>query len=368
MAQAKSLRELHREGHFVLCRSLELREAERDRAKRGSTLRGRQARDHGGVDPRRQEDADGNVGEQVAPHAFRRRVADDGSRLRQLTGGCALRAGELVANVEETGNDRWSRCRNAHGRPRLERANTAVESKGFRNVAPYQESDGAGRLGGRIDRSTLQQRLDLRREPQAPPVVGNIQGLDPEGIASQEQFLSEIVPDCERVHALECMDEFSAAMGVEMQENFSVAIRLEPVAFRFEFLPKLAIVVDLAVEGDVETAVRARHRLGAAIGEIDDGQPPMRQADAAIARHPQPGAVRAAGQHRIADAKQLFPIHWRRALLVGERARYAAHISCSVFFSRDRRCRRYRAPRPTIGGAPGAWARRRSWIPSRTRA
>ena len=45
-----------------------------------------------------------------------------------------------------------------------------------------------------------------------------------------------------------------------------------------ELRAQLRIVVDLAVEHDDETAVFTRHRLGGAVGKVEDRQPTMPEA------------------------------------------------------------------------------------------
>ncbi|RYE93366.1 MAG: hypothetical protein EOO75_04520, partial [Myxococcales bacterium] len=53
-----------------------------------------------------------------------------------------------------------------------------------------------------------------------------------------------------------------------------------------------AVVVDFAVEGDAPVVVGAGHRLGAALGQVDDAQAGMGEADGPL--EPQPRRVRAA--------------------------------------------------------------------------
>ena len=55
-------------------------------------------------------------------------------------------------------------------------------------------------------------------------------------------------------------------------------------AVRRQLPAQLEVVVDLAVVDDLDAARRA-HRLGGCIGQIDDRQTPMRQADPLVANH-----------------------------------------------------------------------------------
>src|SRR5580765_3600103 len=53
------------------------------------------------------------------------------------------------------------------------------------------------------------------------------------------------------------------------------------MTLRFERRPKIAVVVDLAVEGEPDAFVLVRHGFTAA-GAIDDGQPPMTEGRHAV--------------------------------------------------------------------------------------
>ena len=66
------------------------------------------------------------------------------------------------------------------------------------------------------------------------------------------------------------------------------------VAVGRELLAQLAVVVDAAVEDDGEAELRVDHRLGAALGEVDDLQPPVRQPDAVLRPGPGPSGPRGA--------------------------------------------------------------------------
>ena len=70
----------------------------------------------------------------------------------------------------------------------------------------------------------------------------------------------------------------------------------------------MPVIVDLPIKGDDELAVGARHRLRAAFGKVDDGQPAMPEAHTLILRIPLAKAIRAARSHMIANAPQLGAI------------------------------------------------------------
>src|SRR5262245_16996802 len=56
-----------------------------------------------------------------------------------------------------------------------------------------------------------------------------------------------------------------------MKQYLGVGSRSEDMTARDEFLAKLPVVVNLAIEGDHEAAVRCRHRLRT-LHEVDDGE------------------------------------------------------------------------------------------------
>ena len=65
---------------------------------------------------------------------------------------------------------------------------------------------------------------------------------------------------------------------------------------RLELGAQLAVVVDAAVEDDRSEAVA--HRLRAALGQVDDRQPPVHEACVSV--EPHAGAVRPARRERLA--------------------------------------------------------------------
>jgi len=66
-----------------------------------------------------------------------------------------------------------------------------------------------------------------------------------------------------------------------VEQHLGIAVGPELTAVGLQSIPELAIVVNLAVEHDLERAVGAAHRLLSGL-QIDDGEPPVRQTDARI--------------------------------------------------------------------------------------
>lgn len=194
-------------------------------------------------------------------------------------------------------------------------------------MAENEEAGMTSRLRRRVDAAAGEERLDLAREPDRPAVVSVVERLDAEGVARREQTAPPGVPDHERVHTAQALDHGRAVAPVEVQQAFRVAGRAEAASLRFKLRPQLAVIVDLAVEGDVgaQRIVVEGHRLGAGIAQIEDRKPPVRQADAPALTQPKPLAIGPARTHCIADDEEFALAHPRRLGPVSEDGYDAAH-------------------------------------------
>ena len=84
------------------------------------------------------------------------------------------------------------------------------------------------------------------------------------------------------------MHHVGTALRVEMQERLGIGGRAEARTIDLEFCAQLRIIVDFAVEYDDETSVFTGHRLGSAVGKIDDRKPSM--PESAMSVHAPPSA------------------------------------------------------------------------------
>lgn len=83
-----------------------------------------------------------------------------------------------------------------------------------------------------------------------------MQWLLARGISCEAKAGRLVVPQRERVHAIEVVGEFLAPFPPPMKQHFRVTvIRDEVVSLRFQLLPQFAVVVDAAVERDGEEVV-----------------------------------------------------------------------------------------------------------------
>ena len=108
---------------------------------------------------------------------------------------------------------------------------------------------------------------------------------------------------------------------IEMNENFGIGMRIEAVPARFQLMPQLHVIEDLAIENDPDVAILVMDRLLAA-GEVDDAQTGMGQSDATV--KPDAAAVGAAVM-KPADHRRQFGMHRRPASGRCQDAGNAAH-------------------------------------------
>ncbi len=103
-----------------------------------------------------------------------------------------------------------------------------------------------------------------------------VQRLLAEPVAAEDQPLAVLVPDGEREHPIEPAGQRHGVVVLrEVGDDLGVAVRGERVAAGHELFPKLAEVVDLAVERHPDRAVLGADRR-VAVDEIDDRQAVLR--------------------------------------------------------------------------------------------
>ena len=96
-------------------------------------------------------------------------------------------------------------------------------------------------------------------------------------------------------------------------------------AERLQLGPDLRVVVDLAVEDEVDRAVLVRHRLHRRVGEVDDREPAEAEADAAVVVDPGVAAVGAAVDDLLAHRRDVRLGDPEAVPVETERADDAAH-------------------------------------------
>src|SRR5260370_6487282 len=108
-----------------------------------------------------------------------------------------------------------------------------------------------------------------------------VQRLYANPITRQRKRPLSLVPNRKSKHPVQPWQTVSAPFGPGGQQDFSVGLGSEMVAFGFELLAQFAIVVDLAVERDYKTAISGEHRLMARTARVYDRKTAMAQACAA---------------------------------------------------------------------------------------
>ena len=144
-----------------------------------------------------------------------------------------------------------------------------------------------------------EQRLDLGCARKSALVAAVIQRLLSEVIARRQQAATLRVPQHEREHAAQVIEQAIAIALVQRDDDFAVAVGQEAVAVALELAAQLAVVVDLAVADQPDRAVGVVQRLLSA-GQVDDRQPAVSERDERIVIDP--FAVRPAMGQRIQHA------------------------------------------------------------------
>ena len=131
----------------------------------------------------------------------------------------------------------------------------------------------------------FQQALQLAGEQQPLGLDPIDQRLFAQAVAGQEQLPPDGVPKREGEHSVEPLQAVGSFVLVKVDDGLGVALRAEAMAGGLQPPPQIAVVVDFAVEDDLDRAVFVAHRLAAA-GQVDDRQPAMAQGDAGDAGQP----------------------------------------------------------------------------------
>ena len=109
-----------------------------------------------------------------------------------------------------------------------------------------------------------------------------VEGFLAETIAGQKERPGHPVMDREGEHPVETLQQPLAPFPVPVEQDFGVGmIRLEGMTQRLQTVAQFPVIVDLPVEDNGETAVRRRHRLGAA-GKVDDREATVPEVDSPV--------------------------------------------------------------------------------------
>ena len=256
-----------------------------------------------GSDDRRRVDASGelrghrHVASQVELDALEEEVANV---VRGLLEAClavrvridapvAGRLGEprpIEVDLEEMGGRELADLREERPVARVSRAEAEVVDQALGIDAP-------------ADSRELEERSRLRAERDAPAPPGQVERLDPEGVAGQQEAARADVEVREGEHPDEALEDPGSPFVEPRQQHLRVGARAKAPPQRLELGPKLEVVRDLAVEDDEGRAVHAGHRLPARLRRVEDREAPAEEEEARPGRaRSAPSAARAVGLER----------------------------------------------------------------------
>ena len=248
--------------HVAALVALPARHADAEGADAGVGVGGG-GRHQRGVDAAGEEDAEGAVGDELAPHreVDRRPRGLDPVAVAEV-GGWLLEAldpeqSHLVERVDLGG---------AAGHA----ADVAPGAVGLGHVLVAQVGVDGGEVGTIGQRAELAQRLGLGRERHGAVGGADEQRLDPELVACQHEAVVGLVDDGHREDAVEQAEHRGAELEVAGEHDLGVAGGRELVAAPVERAAELVGVVDLAVEDHAD--VVAPEGL-ATLRRVTDGEP-----------------------------------------------------------------------------------------------
>jgi len=126
----------------------------------------------------------------------------------------------------------------------------------------------------------------LRAEEEGVSGEDVVERFDAVTVAGEEERGARLVPEGEGEHAVEALDAGGAPLDIGVERDFGVGARGEDVTERFERFAEFAEIVDFAVEGDGEVAAGGDAGLVSGGGEVDDGEPPVSEAEEAVDEEP----------------------------------------------------------------------------------
>src|ERR1700722_11608884 len=134
----------------------------------------------------------------------------------------------------------------------------------------------------------LEQGFDLRGKGDSSVMNAVVERLDADPVSDEPEPARLCIPQSDGKHAAEFLETSDAPLLKSMQNHFGVRVMGFPAANaeHFELAPDLGMVVDFAVEDDLQRSVAIAHGLGSSIGQINDGQAAMSQSHAAVGRNP----------------------------------------------------------------------------------
>ena len=169
-----------------------------------------------------------------------------------------------------------------------------------------------------------EERLHLRtkRKPISAEMI--IERLLAQAVAREQEPPARRIPDDKGEHAAQPLGQRIAPLFVAVDQHLGVALAAEEMALGDQLGAEIEVIVDFAIEGDVNGAVLVAHRLRAEGREVDDREPPMPERDRAVGE--EAAAVGAAMSDHGGHPAQQLAVGGAREVAI-EEAGNAAHIS-----------------------------------------
>ncbi len=171
------------------------------------------------------------------------------------------------------------------------------------------------------DIATLEQRRQRRGEAQALAGTRQIQRLDAETVAGDEQLLRIALPDGKGEHAVQSRQQRFAPGMEALEQNFGIAFGEEAITQAFQLCAQFRVVVDGAIEDHRQAEGRVDHRLAGGLAQIHDLQTSMTQGKWALTM--KTARVGAARSQMLGDAFNRSQIG--RAVIETKFSSYATH-------------------------------------------
>ena len=126
-----------------------------------------------------------------------------------------------------------------------------------------------------------EQCFDFGSECEGVVVDAVVEGLDPESVAREEEGAIVFIPDGEGKHAAQFLGAVGAVFFVGVEDDFSIGVRFEAVAFAAKLFSEDEVVVDFAVEYDPAGVVFICDGL-VATRDINDAKSSVSESDGAF--------------------------------------------------------------------------------------
>ena len=156
--------------------------------------------------------------------------------------------------------------------PRWQLAHTGEDGPRLRDVAERQILRHRSVVDLRRKTVEGEQRAQLGAEPDTIGSRPVRERLDAEAVAGDEQSLAGRIPDREGEHAAQVLHDVVAVLLVAVDDRLGIGARPELVATVLQGITHRVVVVDLAIEDDLDRAVLVSDGLVTA-PDVDDREP-----------------------------------------------------------------------------------------------